>query len=287
MRKKSIIPVMVLAVLLAGARTAAAQTGDEERDLREIKLLIFDEEWTEALSRLDSFIKEDPSETRLVPALYYRAKCLEKIGGRDEDALRAYQSYLDREDRNRSLGADAEASIIDLVVKIYERGDRSYLPEIEERLSRSDKDIRYYAALRLSAIKDKKAASKSVPVLKKMLAEEKDPELLDRAKIALLRVDPDALAGAPDRRDERSGERRARFFHLQILNAGTKKAELSLNLPFALADLALAGMSQKDKSLLQDRGYDIDRILRELKSGGTILEIKDEKEGVIIKIWID
>jgi len=287
MRKRVMIPAMILAVLLAGAFPAAAQTGAEDRTFQEIKLLVFDENWAEALSRLDAFLKGNPSESRLLPALYYRAKCLEEIGGREEEALRAYQAYLGRGDRNKSLSADAEASIIDLAMKRYDKGDRSFLPEIEERLSHPEKEIRYYAALRLSTLKEKKAAAKSAPILKKMLAEEKDVELLDRAKIALLRVEPEALAAIPDRHEGRPADRVARMFHIQIFDERTNKAEFSLDLPFAFADLALAGMSQSDKDLIKGRGYDIDRIIKELKSGGTILEIRDEKEGKVIKIWID
>lgn len=287
MRTQTIIPAMVLAVLLAGTFPAAAQTGAEDRDFQEIKLLIFDESWPEALSRLDAFLKRNPSDPRFVPALYYRAKCLEEIGGREEQALRGYQEYLGRGDRNKSLSADAEASIIELAMKLYDKGDRSFLPEIEERLSHPEKEVRYFAALRLSTLREKKSAAKSAPVLKKMLAEEKDAELVDRAKIALLRVEPEALAAVPDRHSDRTTDRRARLFHIQILDAGTNKAGLSLNLPIALADLALAGIAQKDKDLLREKGYDIDRIIKDLKSTGTLLEIKDEKDGKIIKIWID
>ncbi len=283
MRKRTIVFLFLFIALSAGAFPAAAQSTAEDRDFQEIKLLVFDENWAEALSRLDAFLIRNPTDSRSVPALYYRAKCLEETGGRDEDALRAYKEYLSRGDRNKSLASDAEASIIDLAVKLYERGDRSFLPEIEERLTHPEKDVRYFAAIRLSAIKEKKAAAKSVPVLKKMLAEETDTELRDRAKIALLRVEPEALAVTTDR----NTDRKIRLFHIQIFDERTKKAELSLNLPWALADLALAGMSENDRAMLRGRGYDIDRILKELKSGGNILEIKDEKEGKSIKIWID
>ena len=283
MRKRTIVFLFLFIALSAGAFPAAAQSTAEDRDFQEIKLLVFDENWAEALSRLDAFLIRNPTDSRSVPALYYRAKCLEETGGRDEDALRAYKEYLSRGDRNKSLASDAEASIIDLAVKLYERGDRSFLPEIEERLTHPEKDVRYFAAIRLSAIKEKKAAAKSVTVLKKMLAEETDTELRDRAKIALLRVEPEALAVTTDR----NTDRKIRLFHIQIFDERTKKAELSLNLPWALADLALAGMSENDRAMLRGRGYDIDRILKELKSGGNILEIKDEKEGKSIKIWID
>jgi len=282
MRHRALVPVFLLAVLLFGAIPAAAQATAEEEDLQDIKLLMFDEHFAEALSRLDAFLGRKPADALAVPALYYRANCLEKIGAL-EDALLAYRKYLGRNDRNRSLSSEAEASIIDLATKLYDRGDRSYLPDIEERLTHPEKDVRYYAAIRLSTIKEKKAAAKSVPVLKKMLAEETDTELRDRAKIALLRVEPEALAAASDQ----PAVRRARLFHIQIFDERTKKAVLSLNLPWGLADLALAGMSENDRAMLRGRGYDIDRILNELKSGGNILEIRDEKEGKSIKIWID
>ncbi|MHB8054663.1 MAG: HEAT repeat domain-containing protein [Candidatus Aminicenantales bacterium] len=284
MRHRAIFPLILLAaVLVAGCLPAAGSSEAEDKAFQEIKLLVFDEKWAEALSRLDAFLAGNPADPQFVPALYYRAKCLEEIGGRDEDALRAYREYLGRGDRNKSLSADAEASIIDLAVNLSERGDRSYLPEVEERLTHPDKDVRYYAAIRLSYVKEKKAAAKSVPVLKKMLTEETNPELRDRAKIALLRVDPQALAETSDK----TATRHLRMFHIQIIDVRTKKSELSLNLPFTLADLALSGMSAEDRTLLKGRGYDIDTILKELKAGGNILEINDDKEGKSIRIWID
>lgn len=290
MRKRALIPVLVLVALFSVAFPAAAQSEAEEKAFREIKLLIFDESWADALSRLEAFLAGKPADSRLAPALYYRAKCLEEIGGREEEALQAYKEYLGRGDRNRSLSQDAEASIIDLAMKLYQNGDRSYLPEVEERLAHPEKEVRYFAAVRLSSVKEKKAAAKSIPVLKAMLAEP-DEELSNRAKLGLLRVDPEALAAVPDRHADRSSSRRSerkpKIFHIQILEALGGKAVLSLNLPFALADLALSGISMSDRALLKERGYDIDRIIRDLQTDGTILEIRDEKEGKVIKIWID
>jgi len=49
----------------------------------------------------------------------------------------------------------------------------------------------------------------------------------------------------------------------------------------------LSGMSDEDRALLKGRGYDINTILKELKAGGNILEINDDKEGTSIRIWID
>jgi hypothetical protein len=281
MRARALI--LILMILLIGGAGGLAQSGSEEKLFQDIKLLVFDEKWAEALSRLDAFLDRTPADTWAVPALYYRAKCLEEIGGREKDALLAYKEYLRRDDRNKSLGADAEASIIDLALKLYAQGDRSFLPDVEERLTHPEKDVRYYAAIQLSYIKEKKASAKSIPILKKIMSEESSSELRDRAKIALLRVDPEALAQFEDR----PAAKKVRMIHFQILDTRTNSVELSLNLPLVLADLALAGMSENDRALLRARGYALDKILKELTSVGNILEIKDEKEGKIIKIWID
>lgn len=283
MRSRAIVLIILSAVLLLRGPSAAAQTGSDEKAFQDIKLLVFDEKWGEALSRLETFLGGNPAESRAVPALYYRAKCLEEIGGRDRDAIQAYRDYLRRNDRNKSLAADAEASVIDLALKLYNGGDRSFLPDVEERLTHPEKDVRYYAAIQLSYVKEKKAASKSVPVLKKIMAEESNSELRDRAKIALLRVDPAALAQFED---QPPATRKARLFSIEILDTRTMTVELSLNLPFFLADLVLAGMPEDDRALLRARGYDLDKILKELQTVGSILEIKDEKEGKLIKIWI-
>lgn len=50
---------------------------------------------------------------------------------------------------------------------------------------------------------DKKVAAKAIPVLKEILEKEGDEELRDRAKISLLRIDPDALKGLEEHRYEK------------------------------------------------------------------------------------
>ena len=98
-------------------------------------------------------------------------------------------------------------SIVDLAFELYEDGDEDAVGEIESRLGHEDKVVRYYAAYKLSLVSDKKAAAKAAPVLKRIVETETDPELLDRARIALLRVSPESLRAVEDRKP-RSGSRR-------------------------------------------------------------------------------
>jgi len=53
-----------------------------------------------------------------------------------------------------------------------------------------------------------------------------------------------------------------------------------------LADLALRAVDERSKELLKEKGYDIDRIIKELNEfKGEILEIKSEE--TVIRLWVD
>jgi hypothetical protein len=115
-----------------------------------------------------------------------------------------------------------------------------------------------------------------------ILEEERNDELKDRAKIAVLRVDPDALK---DFEEERY-EGRAKMLKIRVYESGTKEIKLSLDIPWALADLALAAIPEEEKESMRKEGYDLDKIMRELtRVRGNIIEIKSDDS--VIKIWID
>jgi hypothetical protein len=283
MKTKVLFAALAAFILLAGGAWAQ-KAGPDEEMFREVKLLVFDEKWAEALDRIEEFLARHPQSPYAGQAVFYKAKSLEGLEGREKDALLAYKAYLRRDDRNRNLTEDANVSIVNLALKLWDRGDRSFLSDVEDRLESPNKVVRYYAAVQLSYLKDKKVAGMGLPVLRRVLAEETSSELRDRAKLALLRVAPEELG----RFEERPVERKVRMLHFRIHDPRTGTDILSLNLPIALADLVLAGISESDRELLRSRGYDFDRIMREVQAAkGTILEIADPKEGKIIKIWID
>ena len=275
--------IAVVALLGALGAGAFAQARDEERLFQEAKVLIFDKNWEAAQAKLDSLLGLYPESSLKEPALFYRAKCLSERKDRAREAFEAYDAFL-REvrpgGRNSSLLEDAEVSLIDLAFGLYEKGEASKLGAIESRLRSPNKVIRYYAAFKLSYIKDKSVSGRAVPVLKGIVEDERDPELRDRARIALLRVDPDALREVgSDRREARS-----RILRIQVLEGGKKKVDI--NIPWALADLALQAIPDEEKSVIRRKGYDLDKIINELaKSGSSIIEINDE--GSVIRIWIE
>jgi hypothetical protein len=278
-RKKTFIFIIFLFTSLS--LQAYIQTHPDEKLFQEAKLLIFDKEWRKAQEKLEELLDRYPRSHLAFEALFYKAKCLENQKGKEVEAFYTYKSYLLLKGKNESLAEESEISIIELAYELYEKGKRSYLNEIEKRLSSLNKVIKYFAAIKLSLVKDKKRAIKGVPVLKEIIRKERDDELRDRAKIALLRIDPDALKDI----EEEIPRRKFRVLKMEVIDKRTKKAEFSLAVPWALADLALSAISEEDKAALRKEGYDLDKIMDELIRGKDILEIKGENK--IFRIWIE
>ena len=279
MRKVIInIGILLLASLLL---QAYAQAQPDEKLFQEAKILIFDKEWKDAQEKLEELLEKYPDSAWYSQAVFYRAKCLEERKGKELEALKAYRDYIKRKNRSKSLTEDSELSIIGLAYELYKEGKRSYLSEIEKRLSSSNRVVRYFAAIRLSQVEEKKVASRAVPVLMEIIEKEKDDELRDRAKIALLRVDPGVLK---DLEEERS-VRGARLLKIRVWKDG--ELTLKINIPWALADLALGSIEEEEKAALKKEGYDLDTITKTLIEAGEIIYIEDKEEGTIIKIWIE
>lgn len=279
---KKIIIYLVIFLLVSFLLQTYAQAQTDEKLLQDAKILLLDKEWKKAQGKFEELLEEYPDSPWFSQALFYKAKCLQEQKGKEREALDVYKSYIKREDRNRSLIEESERSIIDLAHELYKSGKKSYLKEIENRLSSSNKVIRYYAAFKLSYIKDKRVASRGIPVLKEILKKVRDDELRDRAKIALLRIDPDSLREF----EEERYERRPRVLKIRVRKTDRSEPEVKIDIPWALADLALGAISEKDKAAMRAEGYDLDRIRRELMEfKGNIIEIKTKD--TIYKIWID
>jgi len=261
---------------------AYTQTQPDERLYQEAKILIFDEEWEEAQEKLEELMENYPDSQLYSQAVFYRAKCLSEQKGREVKTLKAYQDYLGLRHKHKSLAEESEISIMQLAYKLYEKGKKSYLKEIEARVDSSNKVIRYFAAIKLSFVEDKKIASKGIPVLKQIVRRERDDELRDRAKIALLRIDPDTLKDF----EEEEYEERLLILKVRVYTKGVKEPVFSLDIPWALADLALSALSEEDKENLREEGYDLDKIIEKLtRSRGEIIRIVTQNK--TFKIWIE
>lgn len=275
----------VIIFLCVALLQASHWTQKDERLFREARILIFDEEWEEALEKLEELLEEYPDSPLFAKTIFNKAICLKELGGNEVEALDTYKEYLRINGRNRSLTEEAETSIIDLALLLFKKGRVFYLREVEDRLLSEIKVIRYYAAFEMSYIEDKDIAVRAVPILQRILQEEKDKRLRDRAKIALLRIDPDIVR---DLKEEESYEFNVRVLKFSVHEIGKKEPEFFISIPWSLADLIFSIIPEKSRNSMKRQGIDIDHIMADLtKLKGKVFEIKDDEEGIIIKIWIE
>lgn len=75
---------------------------------------------------------------------------------------------------------------------------------------------------------------------------------------------------------------------IRIYKEGKDIPSVKIDIPWALADLALRAMSDRDKQIMKKEGYDFDRVIKELlEDEGKIFEFHSEESGATIKIWIE
>ncbi|MFC2166061.1 tol-pal system YbgF family protein [Acidobacteriota bacterium] len=280
--KKTALSLVVFFLISVSLQAALIEDLDTKL-FKDAKILIFDKEWRKAQIKLEEIIEDYRDSRWYAEAVFYLGRCLEAQRGKEKEAIRIYKKYVKLDEASQSLAEESEIAIVDLSFKLYEqKKKKSYLKEIERRLSSENKVVMYWAAFKISRADDKKVALKAKPVLLTILEEERDAELRDRAKIYLLRIDPDAL----QEYEEEKYERNAKILKFRVYKKGKKEPEFSLNIPWALADLALSSIPDDLKEELREEGYDLDKIAKELtRVRGNIIEIKGEKS--IFKFWID
>jgi tetratricopeptide (TPR) repeat protein len=231
------------------------------------------------LKLLDAVVDQRPESRHLAPALFYRGKCHEALGAA-ERALENYERFV-AVARGSSLAEEAAISIIDLADTLYRRGKAACLQKMLAQLGNENKVVSYYAAFKLSHLPDRKIAARALPVLQAILDHEDDDELRDRARIAVMRIDPARLKEM-DRRGRRNYER---MIKIRISDKGNPHADVSLSIPLALADLALKSLSQEQKRALQKEGYDLDKVLTQLTDKNMKIDIRDNES--TIQIWVE
>jgi len=243
------------------------------------RLAYLDEKYDQVLKLLDRLIENFPGSQYYPEVLFYKGKCYGKKK-MPQRALDSYKEFL-VVSQNEVLKEEAEVSIIDMNFALYKKsGNKKHLDEIVRYLKIRNKIVRYYAAFELSKAENKDFTYKAVPTLKRIITEESDRELVDRAKLAIMRINPGLL-------EELSKPKKlsALMLVIQSVDKKTKTESFLLKLPFALAGLAMDSLPEDAKEKLKEKGYDLDEIINAVVKKGEILKI--ESKDKIFKIWIE
>lgn len=271
--KTTIRYIMITVLLMAFIPMGCFGEESDKEIFDKARLSYLDKKYDQALNQLDRLIETFPHSSYYPKVLFYKGQCyIEKK--MLQRALDNFEECLVVSE-NEILKQEAEISIIDMNFALYEKtGKDKYAEEIVRYLKSKNDVVRYYAAFILSKVKNKTIASKAVPILKQIIAQETDQELVNRAKLALLRIDPRYL------QTKKPGS-----LVFQAINKKTKIETFLLKIPFALVSLAMDSLPKDAKEELKEEGYDLDAILKTVVEKGEILKI--ESEDSIFKIWIE
>jgi len=245
------------------------------------KALWVDRKYAEARAAWQAVLKAS-SGAESEEALYYIGRSSEALGEL-ERAFGEYGAFLERHPSKVELRDEALTFRIGIAAKLYKKGQKEHLSVITEALASGSKTVRYFAALQLSGLPPD-VGRQAIPVLREILTQETDSDLVDRAKLGMLRLDPTALGhdGGP------SGAKKATWLRLRISKTGKAKPEVSINVPVAFAELLFKSLPDDARQELRKQGYDADNFWARLKALGptSVVHIEGE-DGEKIDIWLE
>jgi tetratricopeptide (TPR) repeat protein len=288
MRARPAVAALVLPWVLFSCLQARAEEAAKDQDLfNQGKVLMFDKKWEDARAVFQRVIREFPKSTLVPQAHYFAARSLQQQG-KEEEAVRAYDEFIRRYPGESYLLAEARNSVVDLAASLMEKGNSSYRDRIVAALGDPTREVRYFAAIRSSSLNDRGVTSLAIPVLRQIMDKEKERDLVDRAKIALLRLDPNALS--PQRESPERGKSEGldtRMFHIRVYQENATEPTVEINLPVSFAQLAIMALDESKKEELRRKGFNVDDFWESIKRLGPtkILEIRDGKD--LVKIWIE
>jgi hypothetical protein len=285
------VAALVLAAALGLSLPVSGDPPGEEEQLRQIKSDVFDEKWDALLDHCDQFIAAFPKSSSLPRTYYYRAKALQHLTGRDQDALTAYGEFVDRFPGETLLREDALISRFSLAKSLWLKGTKDAINILMKGLTETGYP-RVYAAVQISHLDNVPARARALPVLKDCATGEKDAEVRNECTLAILRIDPNSLPKAvppPDTVTSAAAE--PKLIRLEVREKSTGKVKVAVNLPVAFAEALLQSLSEFDRGQVTDelknRGIDVNNIWKSLKTLGrqTLVQIDTEDEN--IRVWLE
>jgi len=280
--------LVALALLAAGlCLPAPARAQADAEALRQAKALFFDRQYEEARAAWQAL--SDAGTAGSASPLYWIARCSESLG-EGERALDEYGRFLAARPTDRALAEEAKTSRTALAVKLAKDGRTGHLAIPREALKDPSRTVRYFAALQLASLGPAQGKP-AVPVLQEILAKEKDDDLVERAKLALLKVDRRALEETPPPAPpapKLSHARSAAWVRVRIYERGDTKPRVAINVPMALADLVFKALPDEAIADLRKEGYDARSFWEAVKKTGPaeILTIEG-RDGERIQVWLE
>jgi hypothetical protein len=285
-----VVVALAAAIALMPCLLQASAAAKDQEMLNQAKVLMMEQKWEEARQVFQRLIRQFPQSGLLPQAYFHSAYCL-RLQNKPEAALPSYEEFLQKYPKEPFLAVEAGKAVADIAASLVQQGKSAYRNRLTAALASPAKEVRYFTAIRCSYLKDRELNALCIPVLKEIRAKEKQPDLVNPASIALLRIDPAALstpeAPPPARSEPKKANAATRMFYIQIFENGENKpATVEMNFPVAFAQLAILALDEPTKAELRKKGFDIENIWESLQhlSPTNILTIRNGPK--VVKLWI-
>lgn len=268
-----------------------------ETDLNEAKALFFDRKYEESRAKWAEIAQAQGPNSEA--ATYWIARCSESLGD-TERAFREYGVFLDLPPTDTRLAEEAEISRVGLATKLTRAGKPGFLTAVIRSLGDDRAPVRYFGALQVGSLPNLTDARKATPVLREIVSASKDADIVERAKLQLLRLEPRSLAKAPPApprpratpsrvaptSEEKEPQGPARLLRIRISKGG--KQTVAVTVPFSLAEFVFGSLPDSAKRSLEGKGYDADGFWKRLRSLNIreIVSIVGE-DGETIEVWVE
>lgn len=280
--------------LFAGCAPIAA--GGEEELFRQIKVDVFDQDWPAVLKQCDELLARFPGSPAVPQASFYRARALSRLPGREAEASAAFRQFVARHPSERLLVEEAWSSILSLDCDPRRPATPACAATLQNGLASPSAFVSTLSAIRAADARDPQIQRRALPVLKRALATQNDPDIVNEILIALLKIDPKEVPQAPP---PRAGQAAApaplgkspTLIRMTVFNKQDKRYDLKVNLPVAFARMLIDSLEQDQKEELKaearKQGVDLDDIFEAIqKSGaGHFLDVDTPESRV--EIWIE
>jgi hypothetical protein len=279
---------IVVAFLLAAGLSGSTRAADPEK-ARQAKTLFFDRQYAQARDAWQVVLQHSRGP-EADQAAFWIARASESLG-EAERAFKEYGAFLARRPADQVLVEEARTNRVGLAAQLYKAGQRQHLDVIYAGLDDPARTVRYYAAFQLANL-GPAAGKRAIPILRRIIEQEKDEDLVDRAKLYLMKLDPESLSrmeprvSAEGRVSAPRGD--GRMLRVRMFEKGLSRPKVTVNLPMTLADLLFKSLPDEAKRELRRKGYDADNFWDQLKKLGPtqIVDIEGD-EGQRIQIWIE
>jgi hypothetical protein len=290
---------IVAATLIALSGLTSVIPLTAEVDLTEAKALFFDRKYEQSRAKWSEIAAaKGPSSEA---ATYWIARCSESLG-ESERAFREYGAFLDLPPADARLAEEAEISRVGLATKLTRAGKTGFLNAVLRSLGDDRPPVRYFGALQVGSLPNLTEARKATRVLREIVSTSKDVDIVERAKLQLLRLEPRNLSdGAAPRAvrptptpsgslrsagPDREPQGPARLLRIRITKNG--KQTVAVTVPFSLAEFVFGSLPDSTKRGLEQKGYDADGFWKRLRalSIREIVTIVGE-DGETIEVWVE